>query len=648
MTSHQILKQYWGYDEFRGIQNDIINSILQGKDTLGLMPTGGGKSLCFQVPTMMMDGINIVITPLIALMKDQVSKLKLLGIKAEAIYSGMMSMDIEKAYDNCIYGNYKFLYISPERLASEQFRQKLALIKRICMITVDEAHCVSQWGYDFRPPFLKIAEIRQIIPYDVPILALTATATPQIVDDIQDKLQFKERNVFSMSFERKNLVYVVRETENKDDEMLNILKSIPDGGAIVYTRSRKLTSEIARFLISEGITADNYHAGLTDAEKDIRQINWTKGRNRVMVAINAFGMGIDKPDVRVVIHYNIPDSIEAYFQEAGRAGRDGQTAYAVLLYNRKDNTTLHKRIQETYPEPEYIKQVYEDVCCYLQVGMGEALGRTFDFSLDKFCIYFKHFPLLAHSALCILSNAGYIDYQSDNDFKSRVHIIINKDELYLLDNNYPAMDKLVNCLLRTYTGLFADYTYIDEMLLAHKTGLNANAIYEMMKELNNRRIIDYIPKRNTPTICFTTRRIEAADIVLSPMVYETRKQEYARRIDEMLKYATDKQTCRSKLLLHYFGDDKSHDCGRCDVCISVRRKRKDKELIKKEEEQIKDIRRAIIEHLSDGEAHRVTDLNKLVVPRKQLSETIHQMVDEEEIISQGEYIRLTKFSSKLK
>ena len=574
MTSHQILKQYWGYDEFRGIQNDIINSILQGKDTLGLMPTGGGKSLCFQVPTMMRDGINIVITPLIALMKDQVSKLKLLGIKAEAIYSGMMSMDIEKAYDNCIYGNYKFLYISPERLASEQFRQKLALIKRICMITVDEAHCVSQWGYDFRPPFLKIAEIRQIIPYDVPILALTATATPQIVDDIQDKLQFKERNVFSMSFERKNLVYVVRETENKDDEMLNILKSIPDGGAIVYTRSRKLTSEIARFLISEGITADNYHAGLTDAEKDIRQINWTKGRNRVMVATNAFGMGIDKPDVRVVIHYNIPDSIEAYFQEAGRAGRDGQTAYAVLLYNRKDNTTLHKRIQETYPEPEYIKQVYEDVCCYLQVGMGEALGRTFDFSLDKFCIYFKHFPLLAHSALCILSNAGYIDYQSDNDFKSRVHIIINKDELYLLDNNYPAMDKLVNCLLRTYTGLFADYTYIDEMLLAHKTGLNANAIYEMMKELNNRRIIDYIPKRNTPTICFTTRRIEAADIVLSPMVYETRKQEYARRIDEMLKYATDKQTCRSKLLLHYFGDDKSHDCGRCDVCISVRRKRK--------------------------------------------------------------------------
>ena len=648
MTSHQILKQYWGYDEFRGIQNDIINSILQGKDTLGLMPTGGGKSLCFQVPTMMMDGINIVITPLIALMKDQVSKLKLLGIKAEAIYSGMMSMDIEKAYDNCIYGNYKFLYISPERLASEQFRQKMALIKRICMITVDEAHCVSQWGYDFRPPFLKIAEIRQIIPYDVPILALTATATPKIVDDIQDKLQFKEKNVFSMSFERKNLVYVVRETENKDDEMLNILKSIPDGGAIVYTRSRKLTSEIARFLISEGITADNYHAGLTDAEKDIRQINWTKGRNRVMVATNAFGMGIDKPDVRVVIHYNIPDSIEAYFQEAGRAGRDGQTAYAVLLYNRKDNTTLHKRIQETYPEPEYIKQVYEDVCCYLQVGMGEALGRTFDFSLDKFCIYFKHFPLLAHSALCILSNAGYIDYQSENDFKSRVHIIIDKDELYLLDNNYPAMDKLVNCLLRTYTGLFADYTYIDEMLIAHKTGLNANAIYEMLKELNNRRIIDYIPKRNTPTISFTTRRIEAADIVLSPMVYETRKQEYARRIDEMLRYASDKQTCRSKLLLHYFGDDKSHDCGRCDVCISVRRKRKDKELIKKEEEQKKDIRRAIIEHLSDGQAHPVTDLNKLVVPRKQLSETIHQMVDEEEIISQGEYIRLTKSSSKLK
>lgn len=627
-SAKDILRQYWGYDSFRGIQEDIIGSILSGKDTLGLMPTGGGKSLCFQVPALMTEGLNIVVTPLIALMKDQVGRLKMLGIKAEAIYSGMMQYDVDKAYDNCLYGNYKFLYISPERLATEQFRQKLTQMKRICMITVDEAHCVSQWGYDFRPPYLRIAEVRDIIPYPVPILALTATATPKVVDDIQERLKFREKNVFSMSFGRKNLAYVVRKTENKESEIVKILKSITEGGAIVYTRSRKMTGEIAKLLISEGITADNYHAGLTDAEKDLRQINWTKGRNRVMVATNAFGMGIDKADVRVVIHFNLPDSLEAYFQEAGRAGRDGKKAYAVLLYNGSDDAKLRKRIQETYPEPDYIRRVYEDVCCFLQVGMGEAEGRTFDFSLEKFCVFFRHFPVLADSALNILSNAGYIDYQSENDFKSRVQFILRKEELYLLDNGDRDMDNLVKTMLRNYTGLFADFAYIDEMFLSHHTGLSPDRIYEMLKDMNNRRIIDYIPRRRTPTVTFSMRRLETERIVLPPMVYDTRKEEYAKRIEQMLLYASDEGKCRSRMLLEYFGEKEADDCGQCDVCLRCRKDRKLKEDRRRKAE---DIRREILELLSDGKEHDLGELNRLNYPTELLNEVVKYMIDEEEI-----------------
>ena len=637
-TATDILKQYWGYDSFRGIQSDIIDSVLAGRDTLGLMPTGGGKSICFQVPTMMLDGINIVVTPLIALMKDQVSHLKQMGIKAEAIYSGMMSQDIDRVYDNCLYGNYKFLYISPERLATEQFRTKLSQMKRICMITVDEAHCVSQWGYDFRPPYLRIAEVRSIIPYPVPILALTATATPAVVDDIQKQLQFRETNVFSMSFERKNLAYVVRHTDNKDLEMINILKSVPDGGAIVYTRSRKLTSEIARMLNSEGISADNYHAGLTDAEKDFRQVNWTKGRNRVMVATNAFGMGIDKPDVRIVIHYNLPDSLEAYFQEAGRAGRDGKKAYAVMLYDKHDSTTLHKRVPETYPEPDYIRQVYEDVCCFLNVGMGEAEGRTFDFSLQKFCVFFKHFPVLANSALNILSAAGYIDFCMDNDFKSRLMFILHKEELYMLDNNRPDMDRLIRTILRTYTGLFADFVYIDEMYLSHETGLTPDHIYDMLVELSSRRVVDYIPHRNTPTITFTVRRIETHRVILTPMVYDIRRREYSQRIEKILQYAETDDICRSRMLLDYFGEKQTTDCGQCDVCI--KHKKQNKEDKARHQANAEDLHQQIISLLNDGQRHQLSELNSITAPRELMQEVIRIMTDEEELIPDGLYIRL--------
>lgn len=638
-TSTDILKQYWGYDSFRSIQEDIINSILAGKDTLGLMPTGGGKSICFQVPTLMMDGINIVVTPLIALMKDQVEHLRMLGIKAEAIYSGMMQRDIDRAYDNCLYGNYKFLYISPERLASEQFRTRLTQFRHICMITVDEAHCVSQWGYDFRPPYLKIAEARKLIRYQVPILALTATATPTVVEDIQQRLGFKQKNVFSMSFERKNLVYVVRKTIDKDEEMLKILQGVP-GSAIVYTRSRRLTSTIAQLLNSKGITADNYHAGLTDAEKDFRQANWTKGRNRVMVATNAFGMGIDKPDVRAVIHYNVPDSLEEYYQEAGRAGRDGNTAYAVMLFDKHDNKVLHQRIADTYPDKDYIRLVYEDMCYFLQVGVGEAEGRTFDFSLNKFCTIFRHFPVLANSALCILSNAGYINYQMDNDFKSRIKINLRKEELYLLDNNNREMDTLVRTILQTYPGLFADFVYLDEMFLSHKTGMTADHIYDMLTDLSRRFVIEYIPRRTTPTITFTTRRVDTDRIALTDMVYETRKREYTKRIDHILNYANTDHICRSRLLLNYFGEEQKEDCGRCDVCLSLKKQTKDDR--KAQNNVAAQIREQIIALLSDGKPHLASEVKQVKGQIKTVGEVLQTMIGEEEILPDGLYIKLNK------
>lgn len=627
------LKEIWGYDSFRGIQEEIITSIASGKDTLGLMPTGGGKSICFQVPTMCMDGINIVVTPLIALMKDQVGTLKLKGIKAEAVYSGMNRDDITRILDNCIYGDYKFLYISPERLSTDAFREKLRHLRKVCMITVDEAHCVSQWGYDFRPSYLKIAEIRHLIPYHVPVLALTATATPQVVDDIQDKLEFEKKNVFSMSFERKNLAYIVRETEDKTKELINILTRYTEGSAIVYTRSRKLTSEIARYLIDNGITADNYHAGLTDAEKDLRQRNWTKDRNRVMVATNAFGMGIDKPDVRIVIHYNIPDNIEAYFQEAGRAGRDGKKAYAVLLYNKIDNKKLHKRIAEAYPEPDYVSKVYEDACYLLQIGEGEGMGRTFDFSVEKFCKFFHHFEVTASSALHLLNNAGYLIFEEENNFKSRLMFSLQKEELYRLHSNDEMTNNVIQAVLRNYTGLFSDFAYIDEMYLSHITGYDAERIYDVLQDLNKRRIVDYIPRRNTPTVTFLTPRMDRKDIVLPPMVYEFRKEEFKKRTEQILNYASTQAECRSRMLLEYFGEKVKKDCGQCDVCLSKRKA----STIEKDAKAVAD---KIRELLSDHKWHKTKELNELTSDKKALKEAIRLMVGEEEAKVDGASIAL--------
>ena len=450
MTDYRkILKQYWGYDNFRGIQEDIIRSIGEGRDTLGLMPTGGGKSITFQVPALAQEGLCLVITPLIALMKDQVRNLRERGIKATAIYSGMTREEIVIALENCIFGNYKFLYVSPERLDTEIFQIKLRSM-HVSLITVDESHCISQWGYDFRPAYLKIAEIRQLLP-GVPVIALTATATPEVVSDIQQRLQFRQENVFRMSFERKNLAYVVRHTEDKESELLHILQHV-DGSGIVYTRNRKKTKEISLFLNRNHITATFYHAGLNDETKDSRQKAWLKGEFRVMVATNAFGMGIDKPDVRVVIHADVPDSPEAYFQEAGRAGRDGEKAYAVILYTKTDRTTLHRRVVDTFPDKEYILNVYEHLQYYYQMAMGDGLGCVREFNLEDFCRKFKYFPVPVDSALKILTQAGYLEYTDEQDNASRILFTIRRDELYKLREMGTEAEALIQTILRSYTG----------------------------------------------------------------------------------------------------------------------------------------------------------------------------------------------------
>ena len=565
MTDYRkILKQYWGYDNFRGIQEDIIRSIGEGRDTLGLMPTGGGKSITFQVPALAQEGLCLVITPLIALMKDQVRNLRERGIKATAIYSGMTREEIVIALENCIFGNYKFLYVSPERLDTEIFQIKLRSM-HVSLITVDESHCISQWGYDFRPAYLKIADIRQLLP-GVPVIALTATATPEVVNDIQQRLQFRQENVFRMSFERKNLAYVVRHTEDKESELLHILQRV-DGSGIVYTRNRKKTKEISLFLNRNHITATFYHAGLNDETKDSRQKAWLKGEFRVMVATNAFGMGIDKPDVRVVIHADVPDSPEAYFQEAGRAGRDGMKAYAVLLFCARDKITLKQRVSDTFPEKSYIRKIYEDINFYYQMAMGDGRGCTFAFNIDEFCRNFKHFPVQTDSALKILTRAGYLEYTDEQDNASRIMFTITKEELYRIREQSEDTEKLLRILLRTYTGLFTDYAYISEDNLSTRSGLSKQQIYETLLSLSRQHILHYIPAKKTPYIIYTRERQETERVYLSKEVYEDRKESYVQRINAMIEYAESENRCRSRMLLRYFGEKNEHNCGQCDVCL---------------------------------------------------------------------------------
>lgn len=559
---HRILREYWGYDSFRTLQEEIIQSVWEGRDTLGLMPTGGGKSLTFQVPVMAMKGICLVVTPLIALMKDQVDNLRERGIKAAAVYSGMSREEILTTLENCIFGDFKFLYVSPERLSSEIFIVKLQAMN-VCLLVVDESHCISQWGYDFRPSYLKISEIRRLLE-EVPVLALTATATAEVVDDIQEKLHFRKKNVYRTSFQRENLSYVVRTADNKLEELVRILHSVP-GSGIVYVRSRQQTKEIAHTLQKAAILAEYFHAGLTHEVKVLKQNNWKNGNCRVMVATNAFGMGIDKADVRTVVHMDLPNSLEEYFQEAGRAGRDGERSYAVILYSKNDSAKLRKRITDAFPVREFIVRVYEALGNYYQVAVGAGFGNAYDFSLHEFCIPFK-FPFLqTHHALKILELAGYIEYTEEIDLRSRVRFLIYRDEMYTLQLN-TEMDELLHTLLRNYTGLFSDDVYIDESLLAVRMGKSRKEVCEMLITLSRMRYIRYIPQKKTPFVLFTTSREDTPFVSISRQVYEERKRRFEKRITSMIAYVEEHEVCRSRMLLIYFGEKEPMDCGECDVC----------------------------------------------------------------------------------
>ena len=627
----EILRTYWGYPDFRGIQRDIIESISQGKDTLGLMPTGGGKSITFQVPALAQDGVCIVITPLIALMKDQVSHLKERGILADAIYADKSRSEIIQTLENCIFGGVKILYVSPERLSTDIFQTKLRHIK-VSFITVDEAHCISQWGYDFRPSYLKISDIRKLKP-GTPILALTATATPEVVDDIQNQLQFSEKNVFKMSFERKNLAYIVRITTDKHGEMVHILKCV-QGSAIIYVRSRRRTKEIAEILNKNGIPATFYHAGLDPAVKDERQRDWQEDQIRVMVATNAFGMGIDKPDVRMVIHIDCPDSLEAYFQEAGRAGRDGNKSYAVLLYDASDERKLTKRINDTFPEKELIKDIYEHLAYFFQIGVGSGCGKTFEFNIEKFSYIYKYYPTKVDAALRILEQCGYIHYEDNPDGKARLMFNLNRSDLYLLDNLSENEDQVVTSLLRVYGGLFTDFVYIDESLIAQQAELSIQQVYFALKCLATKHIITFVPRRKIPYITYTRDRIDGDKVVITQEAYENRKEQFVKRINSMIAYAQTDFICRSRQLLRYFGEETKEDCKQCDVCLE----HKGNDSVAKQ--MFEKAKESILQILGDQKKHHITELREIQVPSQQLENALEMLVSENQIHIDGSYIYL--------
>lgn len=621
-----LLKKYWGYDDFRGIQREIIESIGSGHDTLGLMPTGGGKSITFQVPALAMEGVCIIVTPLIALMKDQVHHLRQRGIMAAAIYSGMQHDDIIRILENCILGSTKLLYVSPERLGSGLFQTKLRHMK-VSFITVDEAHCISQWGYDFRPSYLQIAEIRRICP-DVPVLALTATAPPKVVEDICDKLTLSTPhtfNIFRMSFERKNLTYLVSHAMDKRTELIQLLNG-EKGAAIVYVRSRRHAREVAELLTEAGLSATFYHAGLEHAVKDLRQRDWQHDRVRIMVATNAFGMGIDKPDVRIVAHYDCPDSIEAYFQEAGRAGRDGQPSRAILLYNAADEPKLRKRISDTFPEKEYIRKVYDHLAYYYQIATGDGYGVSREFNIDDFCRKFNHFPIRVHAALQILQRAGYIEYTEEQDNQARVRFLVTRDDLYRFRGDSPNEERVIIALLRNYGGLFADYGFIDESMIANQCGMKSHEVYQTLKGLSEKHVLHFIPRKQVPYIRYMQRREDSEHVLLSKEVYEERLTQYKERIEAMLRYAKDNSKCRSRQLLEYFGEKDTKDCGQCDVCHHTSKT------------DIQQAKQQILTLLSDRQRHHVTELLRLQLPKEELDKALTYLLQEEYIMQKDGYL----------
>lgn len=613
---HGILKKYWGYDKFRELQEEIITSILDGNDTLGLLPTGGGKSITFQVPTLAREGMSIVVTPIISLMKDQVDNLVAKGIKATYLHSGLSLSEMRRTLDKCTFGNYKFLYISPERIASESFIDKMRFMP-VKLIVVDEAHCISQWGYDFRPSFLNIARIREYFP-KIPILALTATATPDVVNDIMEKLKFANGKVFSKSFARNNLVYVVRKTDDKIAQLVNILKKVP-GSGIIYVRSRARTKQIAEELIRNGITADFYHAGLENTDKSDRQNKWKSGETRIMVATNAFGMGIDKPNVRIVAHIDVPGSIEEYYQEAGRAGRDGKKAFVVLLIKNTDKAILKKRISDAFPDKDFIKNVYERVGNFLNVPVEGGYNQVYDFNFVLFCKTFKYPIIPTFNALKILTKSGYIEFIEEIDTQSRVIILAKKEELYNLPGDNPNLDKVLQAILRTYSGLFADYVFINEDLISSRFKIPVQVIYESLLALTKMHILHYVPRKRTPYIYYTTSRELPKYISIPRSAYEVLREKMAKRIDEMIRYAYSEDMCREQIIRTYFGEVNVNPCGHCDYCIA-----------RKQQEQytIKDVINGIMYMLSLKQRQLIDFFDTLSFSKEDITSTLSQLVNE--------------------
>jgi ATP-dependent DNA helicase RecQ len=568
LTAKEILKKYWGYDAFRPLQEDIIQSILSGQDTLALMPTGGGKSLCFQVPALVNDGICIVISPLIALMQDQVANLKKAGIKAVALHSAMSYREIDIALDNCVYGDIKFLYVSPERLKTDLMIDRLKKMK-VNLIAVDEAHCISQWGYDFRPPYLEIANIRAFMP-KVPVLALTATATGDVIEDIQEKLLFAKKHVLTKSFARDNLAYMAIQEENKRSRLLKICSRIA-GCGVVYVRNRKKTAEVADFLNRNGVSALCYHAGLPGPVRQQRQNSWTNNETRIIVATNAFGMGIDKPDVRFVVHLDLPEDLESYYQEAGRGGRDGQKAYAVLLWEPKDSYDLQGRIEQKFPNPEDIRLAYRALTNHLQLAIGSGLGAAFPIDLSAISKKSNLSPSLLHNAFKALEAEGYLTFTEAFYSPSKLQITVDKNTLYDFQLRNPKLDALILVLLRSYTGLFDSYVKINEQELAKRQKNSVKEVVASLRTLHTHNIIDYIETTDLPMVVFTEPCVSVQNLRLSKEIYYRRKSLAAKKLDAMLGYLDD-GVCRQRKLLSYFGEKKSSNCGHCDVCLARKRK----------------------------------------------------------------------------
>lgn len=621
MDIHGILKQYWGYDEFRSLQEDIIRSVLSGRDTLALMPTGGGKSITYQVPGIALEGICMVVTPLIALMKDQVEELRKRGIEAEAIYTGLRAEDVESILNKALSDRIKFLYVSPERLASERFREYLKRM-HISLLAVDEAHCISQWGYDFRPSYLRIAEIREFFP-QVAVLALTATATPQVADDIQQQLKFTEPHVLSKSFRRENISYVVRKVNDKLGELVHILSSVW-GGAIVYVRKRATAEELADFLTKKGICSDYYHAGLSSLQRSIKQEAWKHGETPVIVATNAFGMGIDKPDVRLVIHFDIPDSPEAYFQEAGRAGRDGKRAYAVLLYNEATLTALRKRIDKNFPDIKYIREIYRLLGNFFQLEEGAGAGFAFEFNPDLFVKTYKLEYVQTFAAIEVLQVAGYLECTTEVHSCSRVSFLVLRNQLNKVDLQTALNENLVELLLRTFSGIFVQYAFIEEEWLAERLGVVREDIYQALLGLARRKIISYIPGNDKPYIVYHQPRVPESYLHIGHDAYADRKRSYAVKIEKMVGYIEEKKQCRQLYLMNYFGQKETIPCDMCDNCLE--QKKSQKSIDKRQ------VRQMIITLLQESDRELNLLVHSIPGKREYILEGIRMLLEDEKIV----------------